>query len=487
MAEQSRKQKSQSDAEKQREKGKEYAEAGKGEKILLVLLKVLLLFSVGMQMFLSVYAIYINGSFSPSYYSLVFYGNLLNMGLIVLLLVYLFLAFFVWNQQERLFRKIKGYLCPENFLFAAFLIWMYVSGLHYMTENPNALRTNEVPYTNAIMKFLLCFLLAQYLNGDRKKLHILFNIYVILLTVFGVYVLAKLLSQNEFSLLSGGSVFFSGGAVKRLGINCNPNTTGLYAKTVLMLCVYLFVAEKRKFRWLYLVFAVVHYMLLTLTFSRGAIVSGGVGVSAIVMLAVWRGLRKRGILSRVLISIGTFAAVFFLFLTIREPVMGIYNFFRQEYAGQEKVVLREMNLHSSGRMALYKAAIQSMQDPENALFGATPKGVCALLSETMGREVNMYTHNEFLEIMCATGILGLLLFLAWVVCIARKGWIICYDGGSVFSMSEGALAIVCFAEITNNMLEAMLTFHTLCLSGMIFYIAAGYIVKDERKRYDAVG
>ena len=452
------------------------------EKNVFRILKAMLLISVGVQMLISISVLYLGSG--TGYSVLLFEGNVLNYGLLFMLFAYV--LFSLKDEKNR--KKLKGifrkYLSAENLLLASFLVWMFVSGCHYFFENPNIFEENSILYHNAVMKFLLFFLLGQYLNGDRKWLHFFLNALVFVLTLFSIYTLVMLVFHSEFAFRGGGTVLFSGGGVKRLGINSHPNTTGLYAKTVIMLCVYLFVVVKGKIRWLYPAAAVVHYMILVLTFSRAAILSGAAGVGAIVMLAVWRRFRGRKLLSRILISLGTFAASFLLFLMIRVPVVGAYNFFREMYTGQEKLVVREMNLQSPGRIELYKAALQSMKNPEIALFGVTPDGICDLLNEIAGRELNVYTHNEFLEIMCATGIPGLLLFLAWLACIARKGWIICYDKDNSFSMMAGVFAIIFFTELLNNMLEAYLTFHSIFMSGMIFYISAGYILTDEGKRHE---
>lgn len=456
------------------------------EKKVFRILKILLLVAVGVQTLLSILSLYFNNGFDIKYYMFYFEGNILNYGLLIMVFSYVLFSLKDGKSRNNFKRIFRKYLSAENLLLTSFLVWMFVSGCHYFFDNQNIFKENSILYNNAVLKFLLFFLLGQYLNGARKWLHFFLNGLVFILTLFSIYVLVMLVFHSDFTFRNGGTVFFSGGEVKRLGINSNPNTTALYAKTMFMLCVYLFVAVKGKIRWLYPAAAAVHYMILILTCSRAAILSGAAGVSAVVMLAVWRGFRGRKLPSRMLISLGTFAAAFFLFLMIRVPAVGAYNFFREIYAGQEKLVVREMSLQSSGRLVLYKAALQSMRNPEIALFGVTPDGICDLLNEVTGLELNMYTHNEFLEVMCATGIPGLLLFLSWVVCIARKGWIVCYDRDNFFPMRDGALAIVFFTELLNNMLEAYLTFHSIFMSGMIFYISAGYILTDERKRHEII-
>lgn len=460
----------------------------KGEKFGRIL-KGLLLVAVAMQIFLSVYAMYADGS---DYYTLTSYGNILNMGLMMVVIVYLFLSYYIWGQRERLRRNLREYLRLENLLLALFLVWMYLSGFYHLTENPDVMSLNAISYSNALLKFLLFFLLGQYLAGNKKILHLFFNALVMVMTVYMIYVLIRLVCGGEFSLPGGGRVYFDEKAtvgLKRLGVNDHPNITGMYAKTLIMLCLYMFVTVKQKYRYVYLAAAAVHYVVLTLTSSRAAIIAAGIGVGSVAMLAVWRLLRQRKWYVRFPMTLISFCLVFFMFLIIRIPMLNAYNYLRErntsleEASVQEKEIeFREIGNDIAGRQVLFWAAIRSMRDPKVAVFGLTPVGIATMLNETTAFVDAFYTHNEFLEIMCAVGIPGLLFYLAWMFCIAKKGWIICYDRNNLFSMQEGVLVIICMTEILNNMMEARLTFFHV-LPGLIFYLTAGYILTDERKRH----
>ena len=116
-----------------------------------------------------------------------------------------------------------------------------------------------------------------------------------------------------------------------------------------------------------------------------------------------------------------------------------------------------------------------MRHPEAAVFGATPDGIIDLLDNEMEKPMHMYSHNEFLEVMCATGIPGLLLFLGWLGLSAWDGARVFFNVKKKFTFSERVLMMVCLVELANNMMEARLTFYPN-LSGMIFYLAAGYAV-----------
>lgn len=459
------------------------------------LLKLLLAGAAALQVFLSVYYIYCAVPLNFNYLTLSSLGNLLNIILLVFFGSVLFLEIYVRGRRRQTARRALEYLRPENLLLAAFLLWMYFSGfVNNVLSGGDLMSANASAYSNALVRILLFFMLGQYLLGDKRFLHILFRGLVLCLTAAMIYVLVMLVRYGSFELPNGARVFFTEEitpGMKRLCVNFHPNTTGMYAKTLILLCVYLFALERKKYRFLYLAAAAVHYCILILTSSRAAMVSAGAGVGAVAMLFVWRRQRQKKWGMRLLAALLSFAVVFALFLSLRAPVLESYNRLRGMFYGYEsigedetedgEVEFRKMGSDISGRQLLFRAAFQGMRDPKTAFFGVTPDGVTTLIDRMAGIDWHVYTHNEFLEIMCAVGIPGILLFLAWFLAMAWKGFKIFFDAKRRFSFQEGVLVVVCFAEALNNMMEAMMTFSSL-LSGIIFYVTAGYLLTDSEKK-----
>lgn len=332
----------------------------------------------------------------------------------------------------------------------------------------------------------MAFLYAQFCNGERKYINYIFTGIIVFTTVLVVILLSQLILHGEMFFRSDKLhvqvyAFFEGSSLKSLGrltINFKVNVFGMYAKTVIMMCVYMFFVVRNKWRYLYIVASCFHYIILAFTDCRSGLLSAAIGIGMVAALYAWRKLEKRTLFFRILMVCVAFCIGFVIIDAMRQPTVNGYRLIRAAITG-EKLELssgkRELLRNSSGRGEIYLAAIRCMKNPEIAIFGATPAGVVNEISKEFKNPRNLYTHNEFLEIMVASGVVGLFIFLCWLSSAAWCGMKVFFNFRGRFSIEERILMVLCLMELANNMLEARLTFKDN-LGGLVFYLTAGYAV-----------
>lgn len=412
-------------------------------------------------------------------------GRLMN-GVIILLLVVWFLYYYVIKKEkDKVNSVLKKYMIKENMFLLLFFLWIYFGCFRKMIVSGSIFMGGNSLYLITVgIKLFLAFLFAQYVNGNKKILHILFRFLIVGLTIAMLFVLYQLVLNRGFAYHNSKCfinilVGFEGDKTfGRLRITVNPNSIGMYAKTIIMLCVYMFFEVKNRFRYVYVGAGVIHYIILVFTDCRAAILSLAVGLGLIAAFYWWDRLYTKKMGIRILVAALVFLFSFGLVDSMRRPTVYGYKILRSWVTG-EKLDLetgkRDLLKNSSGRGPIYLAAIRSMRHPEAAVFGATPDGIIELLDNEMEKPLHLYSHNEFLEVMCATGIPGLLLFLGWLGLSAWDGARVFFNVKKKFTFSERVLMMICLVELANNMMEAQLTFYSN-LSGMIFYLTAGYAV-----------
>ncbi len=84
-----------------------------------------------------------------------------------------------------------------------------------------------------------------------------------------------------------------------------------------------------------------------------------------------------------------------------------------------------------------------------------------------------YTHNQFLEILVGQGIVPLLLYVLWLVFVARDSLQSCLDL-SPEKGGEWTLPIVLLVLVVANLMEALLA-GTTHYVGHVFFLTAGYV------------
>jgi putative inorganic carbon (hco3(-)) transporter len=234
--------------------------------------------------------------------------------------------------------------------------------------------------------------------------------YVLFITFF--FLVAQLASTVEAAtrvlrviVLSGaaaatwGIVAFVTGSLDRAGGPISdPNDFAFLMATLVPLCGYLFVQERR-LRWLWGPAGVLLIASVFATLSRGALV----GLAA---LFVWAVFTRRIPLTGVLLSIITVSSVLLLAFTFWSPLIND----RIERKGK----IADKNVAS--REAFWKAAVTMSAD--HPVLGVGP----GRFGEESARYIrdnpivlpNPVVHNSYLEILAENGIFALGFFLAFL-------------------------------------------------------------------------
>lgn len=134
----------------------------------------------------------------------------------------------------------------------------------------------------------------------------------------------------------------------------------------------------------------------------------------------------------------------------------------------------------SGRIEIFKTIIPTMQnDPMRLLIGCLDKNAMQYTEEILSRDVLNF-HNTFLQILCLTGVIGLLLVLAFCVLLGRRVLRVIYSNAP---MTVSVLALMLVGVLSYNMLEAdlFLSSDAACFAA---YAAAGAVLahSDEHHR-----
>lgn len=192
--------------------------------------------------------------------------------------------------------------------------------------------------------------------------------------------------------------FISGESDRAGGPINDPNDFAFLMATLIPLCGYLFVQERR-LRWLWGAAGILLIASVLATLSRGALV----GLAA---LFVWAVLTRRIPLTGVLMGVITVASVILLAFTFWSPLIND----RIEQKGK----IADKNVAS--RQAYWKAAV--IMSADHPVLGVGP----GRFGEESARYIrdnpivlqNPVVHNSYLEILAENGILALGFFLAFL-------------------------------------------------------------------------
>ena len=228
---------------------------------------------------------------------------------------------------------------------------------------------------------------------------------------------------------------------------------------------------------------VMHYIVLVLSNSRGAFVgficAAGVMAGACFFYCTCSSVKKRVVLSCVISAVA-----FCGFLALRSVVIFSFDTIRTIVSEGETAIPsaeRDLELsYLSGRGDIWECALKAMiSDVKTFFFGVTQGNV----NETIGVMSNgrfvMYTHNQILEVGLAIGVPGMLLFVGWLMLIARDCWEISFKKNSL-SIINRLIPFVVLYLVLSNMVEAIIFFKgrfTEC----IFMVVCGWCVEKRRQ------
>ena len=249
-------------------------------------------------------------------------------------------------------------------------------------------------------------------------------------------------------------------------------------------------------------------LFIALLFSdcRAAILSLAIGVGLALGVYLWEKHCHRSILIRlctVVVGIGSVFVILFagrylfrqFIAMLPEGIMVEYEVFLTPTtasaldSANDGTIQRQLsgsfqsstaNRSKNERILIWEYVFQSLKNnPTFMLRGCGLAEIPKTLVEN-GYPSEMYTHNQFLEILLGLGLPTLLLFIGWLLLLAKK----CLQLGlsKEYPWALRILPVVILTMLICNMFEAVLLFFRCCV-GDIFFFLAGYVfgLMEQRK------
>ncbi len=368
---------------------------------------------------------------------------------------------------------------PAGYLAAIWCVCSFIACFWGIHEGLGGLYHNGRYLFYLAVSLLVLFPLGFYLGRQDKRalLHALFDFCLLCFCLFVVYGFYRFL-RGDFSFNAlFGRVYRLKKVRMRLGQN--TNTTGCYAAFFLVFGVYRMGALKKAWKKALLVLALVPvFAAFALVESRSAVISSAVAVGFMAGAAVYRRRKDKGLVSLLLAAaVGVAAAAAFVgvfygarrFLNLmQQKVIRSYAAKVPKKTRTPGGLVKEDGNELGGRRELWVSVlVHVFKTPGLLLHGCTQSSTPTIVEGLIGKEYN--THNQLLEVLLAYGLPSLLLFLAWLVCVARKSLALSFDPRA----AEGRwmLPAVLLLLVVNNMAETMLVARGHFVGGFFFLIA----------------
>lgn len=383
----------------------------------------------------------------------------------------------------------------EQGLLIALLIW-YALSCFVMTARfeGNWIIANIEPYFDVCISVLLLFTLGRFFarRGVGQLPKRLLHAALIIWTILMVLVLVSILNNRIIDTPSGGQIGMN--ADIALALNCNQNTTGAIEIVFTLLCCCMVIwCRHPLLKILYVLASLVNFIILALSNSRTALIATAIAFALLVGLAVFSRVHLRQTWQRLLLAFAVAIAAFAAFLALRRLV-----FYLHESITHLRALLGQMSTGAgadaggarsltdatartfSNRTLLWSAALQAMvYDLQRFIFGVTPVSVISMMRTISNGALELYTHNQFLEIGVALGAPGLCIFVAWTALILRDAF------RMLFVRKEGLRSLIVIAVVAalaiGNLTEATLLFYGF-ITGSVFFLLCGWIsVRGEKE------
>ena len=153
---------------------------------------------------------------------------------------------------------------------------------------------------------------------------------------------------------------------------------------------------------------------------------------------------------------------------------------KTEEAERQDDAITQLNRLSSGRIAIYRAAFQSIREnPRVLLFGSSGGSLMSRTNELL-QDTKAHVHNFLLQSLMLAGIPGLLIVLTLLFFLFAAAFRLCFGGRA--PLSSAVLSLPLFATFVYGQFEAGF-FNFTDARMLFFYLMCGLMLGEYKKYY----
>lgn len=421
----------------------------------------------------TLYAMVLNHFATPRFLSYVDYA--------LILLTFGALCLYIFGEYRRL-KTIPVFLqplCQSSLMNAYTVVLLVLFGLFLvsalLTEGmrPGTLSENRGCLLDSGISFFVIFPLGLW-YGNRNDERLIRGMIDLLTAVYIPILLGAFWSFFiDLDIIPWLNAYQWNGRLAFAA--AHPNVIGMTCAMLTMAGMYRILRGAWWVKVLYGVAELVLFAGLILADSRAGMVAVGLSFGILIVLWVWKRFlcdkppRKIAMIA----GVSAVLCVIALWCVIRMgSIMGIGLPTRSFFGG---------NLGAgSGRLDLWWKILSDVLPNHRDLLihGCSPYEIPGVLAQTAGTldkfgyEIN--THNQLLEVAMGYGVPAMLVFVLWLILLAKQAWKLGTASFSLVSLSERILPLLLLLLIVNQMFEARLLFYRYAV-GSMFFLTAGYV------------
>lgn len=275
------------------------------------------------------------------------------------------------------------YTMKKGFYLTVYFVWGLILFCIALASNLWTLTPLDTLYgTRAILKIVIIGLFIINFIDTKERLNFLFKCFY----YAGLALIIKVL--YIVPVATWGSMRISAEGI-------NPNTIGLYLSISTLSAMALY--SKGKYSYLYILSGMLFYFVILFTGSRKALLFVTMGM----LLFLFLNLKK--IYHKIIVSIGFGTILFFIYMLIMKVPM-IYDIMGVRIEGLIAAFTGKGNVDPSTRLR-FKLMERAVE-----LFKERPFLGSGIASYTELSGYDVYSHNNFLEIVVGIGLVGLIIY-----------------------------------------------------------------------------
>ncbi|CAN5134641.1 hypothetical protein BH11PAT4_BH11PAT4_1690 [soil metagenome] len=291
-------------------------------------------------------------------------------------------------------------LTPLFLVLGAFVVSNAISAFGSIVPQVSAQRILVLGYLVA-----LSFLVGQ-LIGKRETLEKLVRVLLISFATFGLYGLAQFVSP-WYRTVAFANVWNVNGLPRITLFYGDPNLVSGYMVVAILFCLSLYLNNLYRKTWLLHIALISMLLCIVLTFSRSGLLALVVGCSVLITMNL-----RPAVVKRVLFGLGGGFLVLALTYNTVTPVKKIL-----QPAVLRITQITDTRVESVGaRFIAYEAAIDMVSD--HPFFGVGPDVFpyeYDVRTGILAPEKHVVPHNLVLEIVAEKGLVGLSLYLGFIL------------------------------------------------------------------------